>query len=183
MKKAFVITLAAVSALAVAARPAMGQSAAAKPSAQDVGINAARDNWKSTIAYITAAAEELTDADYSYRPVPTVRTFAGLIGHIAGSQNMYCAMALGDKEPSEDDIEKTETTKAALVKALKASNDYCAKAYGISAASSTASVDLFGQRSTRFGALLQNATHNGEHYGNIVTYMRMKGMVPPSSKR
>jgi uncharacterized damage-inducible protein DinB len=158
-------------------------SAAPKSSTQDVGVAAARDNWRSTLAYITAAANELSEADYAYRPIATVRTFGGLIGHIAGSQNMYCSKALGDKEAGEDDVEKSAKSKADLVKALRASNEYCAKAYAISAANAAMSADLFGSQSTRLGALIQNAVHNGEHYGNIVTYMRMKGMTPPSSKR
>lgn len=172
-----------LAAITLAVLPAVLGAQTTKTTPADAGIAAARDNWKSTIDFITTAAQELSDADYAYRPIATVRTFAGLFGHIAGSQNMYCAMALGDKEPSEDDVEKSATTKAALVKALKASNDYCAKAYAMSAANAAMSVDLFGRPSTRLGALIQNATHNGEHYGNIVTYMRMKGLVPPSSRR
>ena len=94
-----------------------------------------------------------------------------------------CAAALGDKQPAEDAVEKAATSKAALVTALKASTAYCEKAYAISAASAGAPVEMFGDKSTKVGALALNAVHDGEHYGNIVTYMRMKGMVPPSSKR
>lgn len=149
----------------------------------DPAIAALRENWKVTIQYITTAAEELSEADYAYRPVQTIRTFGQLFGHVAGSQNLMCAAALGDAQPAEDAVEKAATTKAALVKALKESTAYCEKAYAIAPATASTSVELFGQSMTRYGAITLNAVHDGEHYGNIVTYMRMKGMVPPSSRR
>jgi hypothetical protein len=43
-------------------------------------------------------------------------------------------------------------------------------------------VDVFGDQHSRLYVLMMNATHDAEHYGNLVTYMRMNGMVPPSSK-
>lgn len=163
--------------------PAITWAQAASPKGGDPAIEAMRSNWKSTIDYITQAADELSEADYAYRPVATVRTFGQIIGHVAGSQNMMCAAALGEPQPAEDAVEKAATTKAALVAALKESNAYCTKAYAISAAVATGPAELFGQTGTRYWALALNAVHNGEHYGNIITYMRMKGMVPPSSRR
>jgi uncharacterized damage-inducible protein DinB len=135
------------------------------------------------IRNITVAAEELTDADYAYKPVATVRSFGELIGHVAGSQFMICAAALGEPQPAEDAVERRAKTKAALVQALKESTAYCARAYAIPASAAGVPVTLFGSPSTRVGALALNAVHDGEHYGNIITYMRMKGMVPPSSRR
>ena len=154
--------------------------AAQKPG--NAAIAGVRDQWKAIVANITAAADELTDAEYAYKPVATVRTFGELIGHVAGTQNMICAAVLGDKQPAEDAIEKTAKTKDALVAALKASNVYCAKAYAITATASMAQVDIFGEKSSKISALALNAVHDGEHYGNIVTYMRMQGKIPPSSK-
>ncbi|MBL0170942.1 MAG: DinB family protein [Gemmatimonadaceae bacterium] len=159
------------------------QPATTKPADPNASVTAMRDNWKQTIAYITTAAEELSEADYAYRPVATVRTFGELFGHVAGTQNLICAAVLGDPQPPEDAVEKAAKTKAALVKALKESTAYCARAYAIPATSGGAPIQLFGDNSTRFGALALNVMHDGEHYGNIVTYMRMKGLVPPSSRR
>ena len=95
---------------------------------------------------------------------------------------MYCALALGEKAPGEDDVEKTAKTKAALVAALKESNDYCARAYGQTDAATSGMVDLFGTQRSKLFVLHDNATHDSEHYGNIVTYMRINKMVPPSSR-
>ena len=139
--------------------------------------------WTNTIGYITKAAEQVPESSYSYRPTPAVRTFGQLIGHIAGSQHMFCAAATGDKPSAEDDIEKTATTKAALVAALKASTDYCQKAYAMADADALKRpVEMFGMKVNGMFAILENTAHDNEHYGNIVTYMRMLGMVPPSSQ-
>jgi uncharacterized damage-inducible protein DinB len=132
--------------------------------------------------YIARAAEQMSEADYAYRPVASVRTFGQLVGHVAGAQRVYCAAVLGDAPPREDAVEKSATTKAALVAALKESTAYCERAYAISDAQAAASVQSMGDSGTKLSFLAFNATHDAEHYGNIVTYMRMKGMVPPSSQ-
>jgi len=173
--------VAAIATAAVTPGLAAGQASAAPPG--DPGIGVLRDQWKGAIENITAAAMEMTEAEYAYRPIETVRTFGGLVGHVAGTQNLVCAAVLGDPQPAEDAIEKGATTKAALVQALKASTAYCERAYAISGMAASAAVDLFGSKSTKFGALALNAIHDAEHYGNIVTYMRMQGKIPPSSRR
>jgi uncharacterized damage-inducible protein DinB len=173
------ITLAVALAVAASAAPAPIQ-------AQQGGADAMtglRDQWKVVAANITAAAEELTEAEYAFRPVPSVRSFGELIGHVAGTQHMICAIVLGEQVPAEDAVEKAVQTKAGLVAALKASNERCAKAYAIAGDAMSEPVRLFGAPNTKVGALAANAVHDGEHYGNIVTYMRLQGKVPPSSKR
>ncbi len=151
--------------------------------AQDPVLAAVKENWKGMITNVTAAADEVSEANYAFKPTPEVRSFGQLIGHVAGTQNLICAAVLGDKVPAEDAIEKTAKTKAALVAALKASTAYCEKAYAIAPAKFGESIEMFGGKQTKIAALTLNAVHDGEHYGNIVTYMRLKGMVPPSSKR
>ena len=172
-----------IPALALALAAQLASALPARAQAADASIAALRSNWHSVIENITAAATELTESEYAYRPVATVRTFGELIGHIAGAQNLMCAAALGDPQPAEDAVERAAKTKAALVAALKASTEYCAKAYAIGAATGAMTAELFGQPSTRVGALALNAVHDGEHYGNIITYLRMMGKVPPSSRR
>ena len=158
-------------------------ASAPEPVGGDAAVSALHHEWKDKIDVITAAATELTEAEYAYRPVATVRSFGQIIGHVAGTQNHICAIVLGDPAPAEDVIEKTVTTKAALVEALNASTAYCARAYAIASASTTGIVTLYYTKFTRLGALTLNAVHDGEHYGNIVTYMRMMGKVPPSSRK
>ncbi len=146
-------------------------------------LAADREIWTLMIGYVTRAAEQVPDSSYSYRPVPTVRTFGQLVAHIAGSQDMFCAQALGENAPASDEIEKTITGKSALIAALKASTEHCKKAYGLADADAMKRMvkTFTGERSALW-ALMYSTAHTSEHYGNIVTYMRALGMVPPSSQ-
>jgi len=159
----------------------LGAQTAAKASAPSV-MGDLRQLWRQGTDYVGRSAAAVPDSAFAFRPTASVRTFGQIIGHVAGTQNMICAIALGEKVPAEDAIEKTATTKAALVQALKESNTYCARAYAMPDAAVGGMVDLFGSKATKRSALMLNATHNFEHYGNIITYMRMQGMVPPSSQ-
>jgi uncharacterized damage-inducible protein DinB len=153
------------------------------PAAANPAVSTARMLWEPLVGYITTAAEELPESTYAYRPTPEVRSFGQLVGHVAGAQYLICAAALGDPPRKEDDIEKTRKTKADLVAALKASTQYCTRAYGQTDKAAQQKTKLFGQERTRLFALGLNATHDGEHYGNIVTYLRLNGIVPPSSRQ
>ncbi|HZA98613.1 MAG TPA: DinB family protein [Gemmatimonadales bacterium] len=146
-------------------------------------VSTARMLWDQPTEYITTVAEELPESTYAYRPTPEVRTMGQLIGHVAGAQYLICAAALGEPPRREDDIEKTRTRKADLVAALKASTQYCTKAYAQTDRNAQQTTKLFGQERTRLYALGLNANHNAEHYGNLVTYLRLNGIVPPSSRR
>jgi len=182
-RTALLCSVAGAFALPLAAQSTASPSArSTRPVGTNTGVESARAMWNQITRNITTAAEELSEADYAYRPTPEVRTFGQQIGHVAGSQYMICAAALGEAERAEDEIEKSRTTKAGLVEALKASTEYCNRAYAQTDAALGGEIQLFGQKQTRMYALVLNAVHNGEHYGNIVTYMRMKGMVPPSSR-
>ena len=166
--------------LAAAVIPASAQQQANAPAAKAVATQ--RQLWMDVTRSIQRAAEQMPEADYAFRPVESVRTFGQLIGHIAGAQNHMCGTALGESLGGEDDVEKSATSKAALVEALKASTAICERAYAQSDAQAAGAVTMYGRDRTRLYAIGMNTLHNGEHYGNIVTYMRMKGMVPPSSQ-
>ena len=158
--------------------PALAQTApAANPA-----VAALRSQWEAQAGYLLRAAEQMPETEYAFRPVATVRSFGQLIGHVAGAQNAMCAMALGEPERSEDEIEKSATTKAQLVAALRASSENCRRAYAQTDAAAAGEVTAYGEKQTRFAVLALNATHDAEHYGNVVTYLRIKGMVPPSSQ-
>src|SRR5436190_6201773 len=95
----------------VAALPAAAQQKPAAPATQksassSAGVEMARSLWRGVSGYITEAATDVPETMYSFKPSPDVRTFGELIGHIAGSQRLYCALALGDKPPAEDEVEK-----------------------------------------------------------------------------
>lgn len=158
-------------------------SSAQSTTKADPVVSSMRSEWQELAGYLAKAADQMPEADYAFKPTPTVRTFGELIGHLAGSQNMICSSALGETpKATEDDIEKNVKTKSGLVAALRASTDFCKRAYSQSDAAMSGATKLFGSDATRFAALARNTIHDGEHYGNIVTYMRIKGMVPPSSQ-
>ena len=170
----------AVAAIAIAARPA---ALASRPSESPMTpIAVAADQWADVAGFITKAAEQVPESSYAYKPNPSVRSFGQLIGHIAGTQDMMCKLALGEKPNAEDSVEKEITTKDGLVAAMKGSNDVCKRAYAMSESASGKSIKMFGLERTALYWLFSNMGHDNLHYGNIVTYMRMLNMVPPSSQ-
>jgi uncharacterized damage-inducible protein DinB len=164
----------------------MSAQGASPGGAAPTAVASVRDLWQTSRDFILAAAEQLPEAEYAFQPTPDVRTLGQLFVHVAESQRMLCAMALGEK----NDARPAPATKAAIVAALRASNDYCARAYTTSDAdamslatpSDATSASIFGTTHTRFYVLATNAWHDNEHYGNVVTYMRLRGLVPPSSQ-
>lgn len=130
---------------------------------------------------LIAGAEEMPEENYSFKPTPDVRSFGQLVGHVADAQYLFCSIALGEKNPAPG-IEKTKTAKADLVQALKDAVAYCNKAYsGITDAQATQIVKMFGGEAAKLTVLTVNTAHSDEHYGNMVTYLRLKGLVPPTS--
>ena len=131
---------------------------------------------------VVKAAEKMPEENYAFKPSPDVRSFGQIIGHIADAQYTFCSAATGDKNPAPG-IEKSKTAKADLVKALNDAFAYCDKAYdGMTDAHAAEIVKFFGRDQPKLGILAFNASHDMEHYGNLVTYMRIKGLVPPSSE-
>jgi len=127
------------------------------------------------------SAERMPEEHYSFRPVDTVRTYGQIIGHLADSQYTFCSAVLGEKNPALK-IEKTKTSKADLVAALKEACAYCDRAYdSLNDKSGAEIVKIFAGDTPKLGVLNINSVHSIEHYGNLITYLRMKGIVPPSS--
>lgn len=131
---------------------------------------------------LTRAAEEMPEEDYSFSTVPgKVRTYGEIIGHIADVQTMLCGIAKGDQKHSDAASKKS---KAELVAALKESFDYCDAVYNsLTDAEGAQTVKMFGRDMTKLGVLNFNIAHDNEMYGTAVVYLRMKGLVPPSSQR
>jgi uncharacterized damage-inducible protein DinB len=126
----------------------------------------ARKGFQEVSDWITKSAEMVPAEKYDYKPVDTVRSFGQIIAHVADSLNYYCAAATGNK-PAGESAEKGTIDKATLVPKLKAAVDKCNTVY----ASDSAQLE----------PLLENIGHSNLHYGNLITYLRMMGMKPPSS--
>jgi uncharacterized damage-inducible protein DinB len=167
--------------------PAMAGAQAPAPAAatdQNPYTAAAMVQFKVTSGYVAKAAEKMPEEQYAFKPTPEVRSFGQLVGHLADANYMFCSKASGDENPSKESIEKTKTAKADLVKALNDAMAYCEGVLGkMDDKAGTAMVEMFGRQQPKLGLLWFNTVHNYEHYGNMVTYMRMKGLVPPSSEK
>ena len=133
-------------------------------------------------ATLLRSAEKMPEESYNFKPTDAVRSYGQLVGHIAESQYFFCSAALGEKNPARK-IELTMTAKADLVAALKEAFAYCDRAYdGMTDATATQTVKLFGGDTPKLSVLNVNNVHSALHYGNLVTYMRMRNIVPPSSE-
>ena len=132
---------------------------------------------------LVSSAEKMPEENYNFKPTEAVRSYGQIVGHVADAQYNFCSLALGENNPGLK-IEQTKTTKADLVAALKDAVAYCDKAYdGMTDASGAQMVKLFGADMPNLGVLNINNMHDMEHYGNLVTYMRIKNIVPPSSEQ
>jgi len=138
---------------------------------------------------LAEAAENMPAEEYAFRPTPQLRTFGQIIGHVANANFFFCSQVAGEKSPATADY-KQIADKAALVKALNDSLAYCDRVYAATTDANfvqpvqIANVGGTGSTNTVRGAMLMyNITHNNEHYGNLVVYMRLKGHVPPSTAR
>jgi uncharacterized damage-inducible protein DinB len=128
-------------------------------------------------------AEKVPEENYSFKPTEAVRSLGQILGHVADAQYIFCSLALGEKNP-DPKVEETKTSKADLIAALKAAFAYCDKAYdGMTDASAVEKVKFMGGDSPKLGVLTVNSLHSVEHYGNLVTYMRLKNIVPPTSEQ
>jgi uncharacterized damage-inducible protein DinB len=148
-------------------------------------VRLAQGAWTSAKRNIVESADQMPEADYNFKPVDSVRTVGQILAHVADSNYYYCARSKGEAPPVPDGtLEKTATTKAAIVKALGESVAYCDAVYGaLTEATAAEMVKAGNNQIPRVQPLFANASHNVEHYGNLVTYFRLKNMVPPSTKR
>ena len=169
--------------------------AAAHAQTSDAGFGAALSpsmaavvkNMHATIRRNLAEAAERMPADqYGFKPTPDVRSFGELIGHVVNANFFFCSQAKGDPSPSTANHEQTKD-KAALVKVLNEALSYCDGVYtGMTDTRFNEVVKMAGPSggpASRGSILVFNTTHNNEHYGNVVLYLRLKGLVPPSTAR
>jgi uncharacterized damage-inducible protein DinB len=156
---------------------------AAVASAQDNPLSAFNKRAYGQVkVWLLGSAEKMPEENYNFKPTDAVRSFGQVVGHVADAQYLFCSVVLGEKNPALK-IEQTKTTKADLIAALKDAFAYCDKAYdGMTDASAVQLVKFFGGDTPKLSVLTVNLAHSAEHYGNIVTYMRLKNIVPPSSE-
>ena len=138
---------------------------------------------------LAEAADAMPADEYAFKPTPQVRSFGELIGHVANANFYFCSQAKGEKSPAAQNYERAGD-KAAIAKGLKDSLVYCDEVFAsLTDATFGEVIKLAGPgrggatETTRGLVLMFNTTHNNEHYGNVIVYMRLKGHVPPSTAR
>ena len=169
-----------------ASTPAQAPAAQATPTtppAQPLSATL-KSMWDGLKLNLVQSAEKMPEADYGFQPTKDVRTFGQMIAHVANSSFSYCARGKGEDNPNKEDFEKAKTTKADLVKALNDAVAYCDGVYGVMTDAAAMELVKAGQNLVpKARYLVANISHDNEHYGNLVTYMRLKGLVPPSTER
>jgi uncharacterized damage-inducible protein DinB len=187
MNKKLVFVFVALMAVPVALlgqeKPAAPSAPAAQSAPPANPITASERGFYSFVSTaVVGAAQKMPEENYSFKPTPEVRTFGQLVGHVADASYMFCSQAIGEANPAKD-IEKTKTSKADLVAALKDGVAYCNKAFdSMTDTKGSEMVKLFNFNLAKLTVFSINTAHTDEHYGNMVTYLRLKGIVPPTSE-
>jgi hypothetical protein len=176
MKVTFCVALAAlVATIAAAQQPAPAKITIA------AGIQRGYDTIKRNLM---EAAEKMPEADYAFKPTPEIRSYGQLFGHVANSQFNTCAAARGEANPNQGNDNEQKTTKAEFVKALTDSFAFCDPAYAALTDETAMQFITLGRNEVmRAVALANNVSHDNEMYGVAGVYMRLKGLVPPSTER
>jgi hypothetical protein len=143
----------------------MASVAGAQPKADSTRM-ALTYGFDEVATWMAKAADMVPAAKYTYKPVNTVRSYGELVAHVADGMNWYCAQATGRKAGWSDATEKGKTDKATVTAALTKATAACKAQY---------------TGAGKFQPLMANVGHTSLHYGNIITYLRMMGLVPPSS--
>ena len=166
--------------LAAAPVAVLGQASVATP--ENPIAESEKRMYAMLSGVLIAAAEKMPEENYSFKPTPEVRSFGQLVGHLADANYFFCATASGETKPASN-AEKSKTTKADLVAALNDAVVYCNKTYaGMTDAKGSQMTKMMGYDMARLAVLAGNFAHCYEHYGNMATYMRIRGIVPPSSE-
>lgn len=142
-------------------------------------VNEVKQSYETVKNNLLKSAEKVPEEDYSFKPTPDIRSFAQVMGHVVAAQTHTCGVIAGDQKTAPPNLE----TKAQIVPALKQAFEECDKAYGsLTDANATEMVSTGRGQRTRLGALIGNTTHDVEQYSILSVYMRLKGIVPPSSE-
>jgi uncharacterized damage-inducible protein DinB len=161
-----------------AAAPAPSWAQTANPMTANAKIQ-----FNALTGFVVRSAEKVPDDMYGFRATPEVRSMAELFGHVADAMFAMCSTAVSAKPPRTG-IEKSVSKKAELVAALKEAVTYCNTVYDgmTDQKGSSETVPFYFGPTPRLSVLYFVVTHTYEHYGNLVTYMRLKNIVPPSSE-
>ena len=165
----------------LAASAAFAQPPAPGPVGIATGLQRAYAQMKTNL---TQAADKMSEADYAFKPVPDIRGFGGQLAHVAQFHYLFCAGAKGVQNPNQENLEQTKAAKADVVKALADSFAFCDDAFSSLTDESAVQTVTQGRGgpTARAVVLTNLIAHDNEEYGIVTVYLRLKGMVPPSTE-
>jgi hypothetical protein len=140
-----------------------------------------KEQYERIEADLAGAADRMPAADYSFRPVAEVRSYAEIMMHIADVQFILCGLAKGEQKQGRSPAGSSKTAVSAY---LKSSFDYCNQVYNsMTDLAGAVKVKFLSRELTKLGLLNYNIAHDNEMYGTAAAYLRMKRLVPPSTGR
>ena len=142
-------------------------------------IAEARQRYTTVRDNLQKAAEAMPEENYAFKPTPQIRSFGELIAHVADAQMAICGGAVGKPKRG---TAASKTSKADLVAALKDSSAGCDAIFdGTTEANAATPASMGPMKTSRLGLLEYNIGHDMEEYGYLAVYLRLKGIVPPTS--
>lgn len=184
MRRFTIVTLSAAALALPAAAAAQQPATPAAPQTFTLSGNMIR-GYQNLQRNLAEAAEKMPDASYAFKPTPDVRPFGELVAHVALSQFGTCAALKGDAAgPHKDDKEDAARTKTELIALLKESTAYCDPVLTALKDEDMTALTKSGQNQAAKGLFLAGTnTHGNEMYGTMAVYLRLKGIVPPTTER
>jgi len=180
MTRTLKLALASAVLLVVPAIAQMPAPAAKAPPAP-TPISEVMAAYKQTKTIIIASVELMPAENFSFKATPDIRTYAQMFTHVAQSQESICPIIAGTS-PATRPAESTAATKEEVLAVIKHSFDTCDAAYASVTLANMNDISGTGYfRGTKLGNMWKNIAHNNEMYGQMVIYMRLKGLVPPST--
>lgn len=163
-----------IAILAAAAQPLAGQSSIQSSMAEEL-----RQQWAASRRQLVGIAEAMPADKYAYRPTPDVRSFGEIINHVAGEGRMEME-AVGGAQPGAPERYDALRDRAAIVRALSEYFDYGTTVLAdMTDQQAIEMVTLRERQSPRWAVVVGAIGHNKEHFGNLVTYLRLNGITPP----
>jgi uncharacterized damage-inducible protein DinB len=154
-------------------------SAGAQRSAAQSFLDPVKSQWEATRNLVLTMAESIPEDKYDYKPTPEVRTVREQLIHLTQENHMFLSQVAGE---SSGDLSRFNNlkTRAEVLRALRESYEYGAKILaGLNEQTAMEMISFRNNRVPRFAPILSNISDNQNHYGNLVVYVRLNGMVPP----
>jgi hypothetical protein len=169
-----------IATIALSASACVAQAPAATPTGPAGEVQAAYNRLKPNVL---KAAEKMPEADFQYKPTPDIRTFARIVNHVTEAQFHTCS-ALNGTAFDPKSVPSDTADKATVIARLKASFAACDTAYeALTDATITEALTVGPVKRSRIGLAWGNVSHDNEQYAELSTYLRLKGLVPPTAEK